>query len=89
MVIVSRVRGERRNIDVGLILGYGEGKVFYLVQGIKRDLRKGIIGLVLVIYGVVVKKDMVLVSESLGKEEISYVLVFLGNLGRNTNLDLD
>lgn len=89
MVTVPRARGERRNTDVGPTPGHGEGKVLYLVQGTKRDLRKGTIGLALVTHGVVAKKDMVPAPESLGKEETSHVLAPLGNLGRNTNLDLD
>lgn len=74
---------------MGQTPGGWEGKVVYLAQETKSNLRKDTIGLALVTHGVVAKKDMVPALRSWEKEETSHTLAPLGNLRRNMNLDLD
>lgn len=74
---------------MGQTQGGWEGKVVYLAQETKRNLRKDAMGLALVTHGIVAKKDMVPALESWGKEETSHMLAPLGILKRNMNLDLD
>nr|XP_055168506.1 uncharacterized protein LOC129501405 [Nyctereutes procyonoides] len=69
--------------------GGWEGKVVYLAQETKSNLRKDAMGPALVIHGVVAKKDMAPALENGRKEEISHMLAPLGNLRRNMNLDLN
>lgn len=74
---------------MGQIPGGWEGKVVYLAQRTKRNMRKDTVGLALVTHGVVTKEDIVPALESWGIEETSHMLALPKNLGRNMNLNLD
>lgn len=88
MVIVLGALGELQNTDMGPAPEGWEGKVVYLAQRTKRDLKKGAMGPALVTHGVMAKKGMVPALENWKEKETSHMLAPLGYLGMNTSLDV-